>query len=111
MTASLPSITETRNEDQMTDLTKPAKGAERARRSAIGYTVTYVWCRDCAPEGVRDYHEPMREGDDWGVAYRCDTCDAELKPCEHKWGEWFDAYGGGQMRGCDECGGSERSDG
>jgi hypothetical protein len=44
-----------------------------------------------APEGVVEFHEPLREGKDYGVPYHCDDCGAELRPCEHKWGEWSDS--------------------
>lgn len=58
----------------------------------IGYMVTQTWCRECAPEGVRDYHTPMREGDDHGVPYSCDVCGEDLLPCAHEWNDWRPAF-------------------
>lgn len=76
---------------------------------AIGYEITRVWCRACAPEAVSDSHEPIREGQDYGVAYHCDDCGTELRPCEHKWSEWHNWFAGGEFRICelDGCGETE----
>lgn len=76
----------------------------------IGYAVTRYWCRKCAPEGIRDYYSPMREGDDYGVPYDCDVCEGPLLPCDHEWGEWHPWYSGGEFRSCDKdgCGEMER---
>jgi hypothetical protein len=79
----------------------------------IGYTITQTWCRTCAPEGVREFHAALREGDDHGVPYHCDTCGEPLRPCEHQWEpEWHDAYPSGQIRFCTvpDCGEAERRD-
>lgn len=78
----------------------------------IGYQVTRTYCRACAPEGLREFHEPMREGDDHGVPYCCDTCDEPLLPCDHEWGPWHRWYTGeGSFRACtrDYCSEIERS--
>jgi hypothetical protein len=81
-------------------------------KQALGFQVTHTWCRECAPEGVRDFCAPLREGDDYGVPYACDVCDARLVPCNHKWGAWNRWYSGGSFRVCekDGCGETERSD-
>lgn len=34
----------------------------------------------------------MREGDDFGVPFRCDICEQELLPCDHEWGDWKRAF-------------------
>lgn len=86
----------------------PSSQSATAKR-VIGYTVTYVWCRECAPEGIRDSYPPMVKEDDYGVPYACDVCGEELKPCDHEWGRWFAAFGGGEMRTCRKnCGEAER---
>jgi hypothetical protein len=79
-------------------------------RRPLGYQVTQTFCRACAPEGVRDFCNPMREGDDHGIPYSCDVCGEDLKPCEHKWNEWRPAFGGGEIRFCtvNDCGESDR---
>lgn len=46
----------------------------------IGYQFTQTFCYACAPEGLQDFHEPMREGDDYGVPFHCDMCDEKLTP-------------------------------
>jgi len=74
----------------------------------IGYRVTLTYCRECAPEGVRDFYPPLREGDlGW-----CDTCGEELRPCEHEWSEWRPWWCGGEFRICDKdaCGDTEHRD-
>jgi hypothetical protein len=85
-------------------------------RRPIGYTITRYWCRNCAPEGVRDFREPLRVGDDHGVPYYCDDCDGELLPCDHDFsgrdGEWrlaFTPEGDPprEIRFCAKCGDAE----
>lgn len=46
----------------------------------VGYVVTQHFCLDCAPEGLRDFYEPMREGEDHGVPYSCDMCGKDMTP-------------------------------
>lgn len=60
----------------------------------IGFTIEHYWCRDCAPEGIRDCHDPLREGDDAGIPWHCDDCGKELLPCDHDFSgsEWRLAY-------------------
>lgn len=48
----------------------------------IGYQITYTCCLRCAPEGVRDHYEPLRESDEHGIAYYCDDCGRRLMPAE-----------------------------
>lgn len=77
----------------------------------IGYTITYYWCRDCAPEGIREGHDPLLEGDDYGYPWRCDECGKELLPCDHTfakldggWRRAFSSDGERQdVRFCDNC--------
>lgn len=81
-----------------------------ATRWPIGYTITRRWCRACAPEGVQEFHEPLREGDDKGVPYDCDDCGKPLTACEHVWeDEWHAAYPDGELRFCKvpDCGEAE----
>ncbi len=40
----------------------------------IGWQITSTYCLQCAPEGLRDYHPPILEGEDFGVPYVCDQC-------------------------------------
>lgn len=88
----------------------PARGEARRARRPVGYQVTSTYCRSCAPEGVRDCYEPMREGDDYGVPFSCDRCQEPLAPCDHVWDDWAAAFGGGEIRFCrvPDCGESER---
>lgn len=79
-------------------------------RRPIGYQVTYTYCRACAPEGMRDYREPMREGDDHGVPFSCDECGGRLGPCDHEWEEWLDGFDGRKLRFCSTCDESEWRD-
>lgn len=78
-------------------------------RRPLGYQITSTWCRNCVPESVTDSYEPIREGDDYGVSFRCDICDASLLPCDHEWTDWSVAFGGGEIRFCNmrDCGESE----
>jgi hypothetical protein len=69
-------------------------------KRAIGYTVTYHWCRRCVPEGISESYAPLREGDDAGIPYHCDMCDSAMLPCDHEWGEWMPAYDGRELRFC-----------
>ena len=80
-------------------------------RAPIGYRVTQTYCRGCAPEGLRDYYAPMREGDDHGVP-SCDVCGEGLTPCGHEWGEWCNWVWGGRFRGCtlDGCSETQHTD-
>jgi hypothetical protein len=75
-------------------------------KRAIGFAVTYHWCRRCAPEGIAESCQPMREGDDHGIPYSCDTCGGDLLPCDHQWGDWVPAYDGREIRFCGaaDCG-------
>lgn len=79
-------------------------------KAVLGWRVTTTLCRECASEGMRDFHPPLREGDDHGVPYHCDSCDQKLVPCEHQWSIWRPWYAGGEFRLCerDGCGEVER---
>jgi hypothetical protein len=70
----------------------------------IGWQVTATFCRACVPEGISESGAPMREGDDYGVPYRCDTCGEKLLPCDHAWGEWMAWWQGGEWRACENAG-------
>lgn len=84
---------------------RPAHGGyPSASRRPLGYQITITYCRGCAPEGVTESYEPLREGDDYGVPYHCDLCGEDLLPCGHEWGKWHDAFGGGRIRFCNKCG-------
>jgi hypothetical protein len=48
-------------------------------KRAIGWTITQTYCCECAPEGLREFYPPLREGDDHGVPYICDVCDKKLQ--------------------------------
>lgn len=78
--------------------------------SGLGWQVTWTYCRACAPEGVRDFHSPLREGADSGVPYDCDVCGEPLQLCEHEWGDWGPWFKGGEWRSCKRlhCGEIER---
>ena len=47
----------------------------------IGYEIHHRWCLKCAPEGITET-DPMREGDDYGIAYYCDECGEPLEPAK-----------------------------
>jgi hypothetical protein len=79
----------------------PEQSSTAARRP-LGFQITQTWCREHAPEGVRDCYAPLREGDDHGVPYHCDACDAELLPCEHTWSDWGPWFDGGEWRSCSQ---------
>lgn len=72
--------------------------------TVIGYEVTHVWCRACAPEGVTLGGNEVMAGSDHGVPYHCDDCGSVLAPCEHEWSEWRPWYAGGWFRICDKDG-------
>jgi hypothetical protein len=69
----------------------------------IGWQVTSTYCRECAPDALRDSCAPMREGDDYGVSYACDACGENLLPCDHQWGEWKSWFQGGEWRFCERA--------
>lgn len=60
--------------------------ADQSKRP-IGYQITSTYCREHAPGGLVDFYQPMREGEDYGVPYRCDVCDQELNPTTWEQGE------------------------
>lgn len=80
--------------------------------TVIGYEITRVWCRACAPEGVVDGGNEVMAGADFGVPFSCDDCGAVLAPCSHEWSEWRPWYSGGEFRICDKpgCGETENRD-
>lgn len=53
-------------------------------KKPIGYQITSTWCKDCVPEGVVEFYNPMCEGDDDGVPYECDICGKKLLPYEEE---------------------------
>lgn len=78
------------------------EGAHRQRRP-IGYVVTSYYCRKCAPDGVREFHEPeMKSDEDALIPYVCDVCGEEFKPCDRQWDDWTAAYQGPGSNGAAE---------